>query len=85
MGVDGRLGDSWKWSAGYSHGETVQHSRVENVGSLSRIYAQAFSSDPNFYDFYRSMQAYRKVLSSEDTTMILSPQSDFMKQFGKQP
>jgi iron complex outermembrane receptor protein len=41
LGLDGRIGSNWTWGASYSHGETVQNSRVENVGDLSRIYAQA--------------------------------------------
>ena len=40
-GLDGRIGADWQWSIGYSRGETVLDARVENVGILSRIYAQA--------------------------------------------
>jgi len=41
VGLEGKIGAAWKWSAGYSHGETIQHARSENVGNISRIYAQA--------------------------------------------
>jgi outer membrane receptor protein involved in Fe transport len=40
-GFEGAFGDGWRWNASYSHGETEQDSRVENVGEISRIYAQA--------------------------------------------
>ena len=42
-------------------------------------YANAFKRDPEFYSFYRSMQAYSKVLGEEGTTMILSPDSEFLQ------
>jgi len=46
-----------------------------------KIYADAFKQDPEFYGFYRSMEAYRESLSGSDTTLILSPDSDFFKYF----
>lgn len=58
--------------------------RGQGDAEATRIYAQAFSADPNFYDFYRSMQAYRKSFNSNDTTIILSPQSDFLRQLDEQ-
>jgi len=48
----------------------------------ARIYAQSFGKDPDFYAFYRSMQAYRESLKKEDTTIVLSPDSEFFRQFG---
>ena len=53
--------------------------RGEGEGESISIYADAFDRDPNFYSFYRSMQAYGKVLGDEGTTMILSPDSQFLK------
>jgi membrane protease subunit HflC len=47
-----------------------------------RIYAEAFGQDPKFFAFYRSMQAYRNALGAEDTTLVLSPDSDFFRFFG---
>ena len=47
-----------------------------------QIYANAFSRDPQFYAFYRSMQAYRDSLGGDDTTMVLSPGNDFLRFFG---
>lgn len=40
-GLDGKIGTHWTWNLTVSHGETTLNSRVENVGNLSRIYAQA--------------------------------------------
>jgi membrane protease subunit HflC len=47
-----------------------------------RIYAEAFETDPEFFAFYRSMEAYRNALSDSDTTMVLSPESEFFRFFG---
>ena len=47
-----------------------------------RIAADAYSQDPEFYRFYRSMQAYRNALQGDDTTMVLSPDSEFFRYFG---
>ena len=47
-----------------------------------RISAEAFGTDPEFYGFYRSMQAYRRALQGDDTTMVLSPDSEFFRYFG---
>ncbi len=48
----------------------------------NRIFANAFGQDPEFFAFYRSMQAYAKALSADDTTMVLSPNSQFFQFFG---
>ena len=45
------------------------------------IYSNAFEKDPDFYSFYRSMQAYNSVLGEDGTTMILSPDSQFLEFF----
>ena len=47
-----------------------------------RIAAEAYGKDPEFYGFYRSMQAYRKAFQGDDTTMVLSPDSEFFRYFG---
>jgi membrane protease subunit HflC len=46
----------------------------------SRIYNDAYGRDARFYDFYRSLEAYRKALG-EGTTMVLSPDSQFFRHF----
>jgi modulator of FtsH protease HflC len=50
----------------------------------NRIFAGAFQQDPEFFAFYRSMQAYVKSLGNEGTTLVLDPKSDFFKHFGTQ-
>jgi membrane protease subunit HflC len=56
--------------------------RGQGDASRSEIYAAAFNIDPEFYSFYRSLQAYRTGLSSSGTTMMLAPDSSFFKFFG---
>jgi len=55
----------------------------EGDGKRNKIFADAFGRDPNFFSFYRAMQAYEKALIGGDTSLILSPDSDFFKFFGK--
>ncbi|WP_298726015.1 protease modulator HflC [uncultured Ferrovibrio sp.] len=55
--------------------------RGEGDAERTRIFAEAASRDPQFYDFYRSLQAYSKALQQSDTTMVLSPDSDFFRYF----
>jgi membrane protease subunit HflC len=57
--------------------------RGEGDGQASAIFAAAFGKDPDFYEFYRSMQAYSHAMDSKDTTFILSPDSPFLKEFSK--
>tara|TARA_B100000029_G_scaffold506477_1_gene589301 strand:- start:415 stop:1293 length:879 start_codon:yes stop_codon:yes gene_type:complete len=54
----------------------------EGDGTRNKIFAQAFGKDPEFFSFYRAMQAYEKALIGGDTSLILSPDSDFFKFFG---
>ncbi len=54
----------------------------EGDGTRNRIFANAFGKDPEFFAFYRAMQAYEKALIGGDTSLILSPDSDFFKFFG---
>jgi membrane protease subunit HflC len=55
----------------------------EGDGQRNKIFANAFGKDPSFFSFYRSMQSYEKSLVGKDTSLILSPDSDFFKYFGK--
>jgi modulator of FtsH protease HflC len=48
-----------------------------------KLIAEVTSKDPEFYGFYRSLEAYRKALNKDDTTMVLSPNSEFFRYFGK--
>lgn len=55
--------------------------RGEGDMAAIKIYADAFSKDPKFYKFYRSLEAYRKSLANADTTLVLTPDNDFFKSF----
>ena len=54
----------------------------EGDGQRNKIFATAFGKDPEFFAFYRAMQAYENALIGGDTSLILSPDSDFFKFFG---
>jgi modulator of FtsH protease HflC len=56
--------------------------RGQGEGESVKIYADAFGKDKDFFAFYRSMQAYREALGGQNTTMVLSPDSDFFRFFG---
>ena len=58
-----------------------EETRGEGDGERNRIYADAYTRDPDFFEFYRSMQAYEKGLNSKDTRLLLSPDSAFFKYF----
>ena len=53
--------------------------RGEGDGEAVRIFAEAFGQDVRFFTFYRTMQAYREALNAEDTTLVLSPDGDFLR------
>jgi Membrane protease subunits, stomatin/prohibitin homologs len=55
----------------------------EGDGKRNQIFNAAFGRDPQFFGFYRAMQSYEKALIGGDTSLILSPDSDFFKFFGK--
>jgi membrane protease subunit HflC len=61
--------------------------RAEADAQASRIYAQSFNRDADFYDFYRAMQSYKQTFIGDGTTpqgetsVILSPNSDYLRQF----
>jgi modulator of FtsH protease HflC len=59
----------------------AQTSRGEGEGRRAEIFSKAHSRAPEFYAFYRSMDAYEKALSGPATTLILSPESQFFKYF----
>jgi modulator of FtsH protease HflC len=54
--------------------------RGEGDQQATKIFAQSFGQDTEFFKFYRSMQAYKKALSKDDTTLVLSPNSGFLKE-----
>jgi membrane protease subunit HflC len=62
---------------------TQESEQIRGQGDAQRasIFAQAFNQDPDFFHFYRSMQAYSAGLASDDTRLVLSPNSDFFRFF----
>lgn len=56
--------------------------RGEGDKEATRIFAEAFSQDPEFFNFYRSLQAYRKSISKTNARVVLSPDSEFLRYFG---
>lgn len=62
----------------------AQISRGQGDAEAIKIYAAAFQRDPEFYSFYRTMEAYRDSLSGENTTMVLSPDNEFLRYFGNE-
>jgi membrane protease subunit HflC len=55
--------------------------RIRGAGDArsAEIYAQAYSQDPEFYSFYRSMQAYRDSIGGDQDVLVLEPDSDFFR------
>ena len=58
-----------------------ERTRGEGDGERNRIFADAYGRDPDFFAFYRSMQAYEAGLRSNDTRMLLKPDSEFFRFF----
>lgn len=59
--------------------------RGEGDALAIKTYAEAFGKDPDFYEFYRTMEAYRGSLSDPETTLVLSPDSAFLRLLDKGP
>lgn len=55
--------------------------RGEADGIATKVFADAYGRDPEFFEFYRTMQAYRTALGKDDTRLVLSPDSEFFKLF----
>lgn len=56
--------------------------RGEGDADRSEIFAEAYMQDPEFFEFFRSMESYRTALGENGTTMVLSPDSEFFRYFG---
>jgi len=67
----------------------AQRVRGDGDAKSSAIYAAAFNQNPEFYSFYRSMEAYRQSFRGRSDVMVLEPNSDFLRYFrdslGKSP
>jgi membrane protease subunit HflC len=57
--------------------------RGQGDAEATRIYNEAYSKDPAFFDFYRSMQAMREGLNGKNTTFVGAPSGDFFRFFGQ--
>lgn len=55
--------------------------RAEADAKAANIYAASFGKDPEFYAFYRAMQAYRTTFNNSDTNMVLSTNNEFLREF----
>jgi membrane protease subunit HflC len=60
----------------------AEQTRGEGDAERNRLFAEAYGKDPDFFAFYRSMNAYENGLKSGDTRYLLRPDSDFFKYFG---
>lgn len=59
--------------------------RAEGIAEAAKIYSQAYSQDPEFYAFYRSLQAYKNSFNSKNDFLLLTPESDFFRYFTAAP
>jgi len=72
-------------------GQTAQIIRADADALASKVYADSFGKDPQFYEFYRAMQSYRRTFgvdgqdSPGDSTVILSPDNEYLRQFKGRP
>jgi len=57
--------------------------RGEGDATASEIYAQAYAKNPEFFEFYRSLGAYRQVFKNENDMIVLDPDSEFFRYFKK--
>jgi membrane protease subunit HflC len=72
-------------------GQQAQIIRADADAAASKIYADSFGKDPDFYEFYRAMQSYRRTFgvdgqeASGDSAVILSPDNEYLRQFRGRP
>jgi membrane protease subunit HflC len=55
--------------------------RADADAQAASTYAQSFGKDPEFYAFYRAMQAYRTTFNDQNSTVIMSPNNEFLREF----
>ena len=61
--------------------QEAQQIRGQGDADRNRIFAEAYGKDPDFFAFYRSMQAYENGLKTGDSRIVLSPKSEFFRYF----
>ena len=59
--------------------------RGEGEAQQTKLLGDAYGQDPDFFAFYRSMQAYKDALPADTTRVLLSPNSEFFRYFGQAP
>ena len=64
-----------------AHGYDAIFAASKADAEATRIYAQAFNRDKEFYGFYRRLEAYKQAFGSGGSTMILTPEGDFFRYF----
>jgi len=62
----------------------AEETRGQGDARAAEVYANAFEADPEFYAFYRSLDAYRKSFADAGSTLVIAPDSDFFKFFNQQ-
>jgi membrane protease subunit HflC len=71
--------------------QQAQIIRADADAQASKVYAESFGKDPDFYEFYRAMQSYRRTFgvdgqeASGESTVILSPDNEYLRQFKGRP
>ena len=74
-------------SAYYAWARRGVSARAQADADAAKTYAASFGKDPDFYDFYRAMQSYQTTFVGDGqdkvagTTIVLSPQNDYLKEF----
>ncbi len=63
--------------------KTAQELRGTGEAQAYKIYASAYQQDPDFFEFIRTMEAYKKTFGQENTSFILTPESEFLKYLKK--
>ena len=58
---------------------TADLTRGEGDASSIKIFAESYGKDPDFAEFYRSLSAYKEVLKSDKTRMVISPDNEFFR------
>ncbi len=61
--------------------KNAQIIRAEADAQAARVYAESFGKDPQFYAFYRAMQAYRTSFKQGNSSVVLSPNNEFLREF----
>jgi membrane protease subunit HflC len=62
--------------------EPGKNHRRQHHTERNRVFAEAFGQDPEFFEFYRSMTAYERALRRQNSTMVISPDSEFFEYLG---